>query len=121
MLKGLGNLASIYKQAQEIQGRMSEMQDKLGRLRVQGVAGGGMVTVDANGQQKILDVHVEPSLLQTGDAELLEELLVAASNQALEKAREAAAQEMSKLTGDINIPGLSEAISKMGLGDGAGR
>lgn len=113
MFKGLGNLASLMKQAQEMQGRVSEMQESLGRLRVEGSAGGGMITVEANGQQKILAVRIEQSLLEAGDREMLEDLVVAATNQALEKAKETAAQEMSKLTGEINIPGLDEALSKI--------
>lgn len=115
MLKGLGNFASLLKQAQEMQGRMSEMQEHLGRLKVEGTAGGGMVTVQANGQQKVLAVRIEKSLFDGDDQEMLEDLLVAATNQALEKARQAAAQEMSKITGDIELPGLAEALSKLGL------
>ena len=113
MFKGLGNIASLMKQAQEMQGRMTEIQESLGRLRVEGSAGGGMITVEANGQQKILAVRIEQSLLESDDREMLEDLVVAATNQALEKARETAAQEMSKLTGEINIPGLNEVLSKI--------
>ena len=116
MFKGLGNIASLMKQAQEMQGRMGEMQETLGRLRVEGSAGGGMVTVEASGQQKILNVRVEKSLFESGDQEMLEELVVAATNQALEKAKELAAEEMAKVTGNLNLPGLNEALSKMGLG-----
>lgn len=119
MLKGLGNLASLMKQAQEMQGRMSEMQERLGRMKVEGSAGGGMVVVEANGQQRILGVRVEESLLNSGDKEVLEDLLVAATNQALEKAKEAAAREMSEIAGGLNVPGLDEALSKLGL-DGSG-
>lgn len=124
MLGNLGNLASILKQApemlrqaQEMQARMGEMRENLGKVRVEGSAGGGMVKVQANGQQKILAVSVEDSLLEGSDRELLEDLLVAAVNQALEKSRETAAEEMSKLTGEMNVPGLGEALSKMGLGE----
>ena len=115
MLKGLGNLASIWKQAQQFQGRMGEMQEKLGQLRVEGQAGGGMVTVEASGHQKILNIRVEESLFESGDREMLEDLVVAAVNQALEKAKDTAAEEMSKMTGEMNIPGLDEALSKFGL------
>jgi len=118
MFKGLGNIASLMKQAQEMQGRMDEIQENLGQLRVEGSAGGGMVTVEASGQPRILSVHVEQSLLDGGDQEMLEDLLVAATNQALEKAKETAAQEMAKLTGNMNIPGLGEALEKLGMGGG---
>lgn len=116
MFKGLGNLASMMKQAQEFQGRMGEMQERLKDVRVTGSAGGGMVTVEANGQQKILACRIEPSVFEGGDRELLEDLLVSAVNQAQEKAREQAAEEMSKLAGGLNLPGLGDALSQMGLG-----
>ncbi len=117
MFKGLGNLASLMKQAQEMQGRMGEMKESLADIRVQGSAGGGMVTIEASGQQSILGCRIDETLLEAGDREMLEDLLVGAVNQALEKAKEAAAQEMAKVTGDLNLPGLGDALSKMGLGD----
>ena len=119
MLKGIGNLASMFKQAQQFQGRMSEIQENLGHLRVEGQSGGGMVTVEASGHQKILNIRVEESLLESDDREMLEDLLVAAVNQALDKAKEAAAEEMSKMTGDMNLPGLDEALSQFGLNGGS--
>ena len=116
MLKGLGNLGSLMKQAQEMQGRMKEVQQRLERIRVQGSAGGGMVTVECSGQQKILSCRVDPVLIESGDSEMIEELTVAAVNQALEKAKETAAEEMGRVAGDMNIPGLEDALSKFGLG-----
>lgn len=116
MLKGLGNLASIMNQARELQGRMSEAQEKLAHIRVQGNSGGGMVTVEANGQQKILSCRIEETLLDGGDREMLEDLLISAVNQALDKSREAAATEMSSLAGGLNVPGLNDALSQFGFG-----
>ncbi len=116
MLKGLGNLASIMKQAQQMQGRMSEMQDNLGKIRVEGTAGGGMVTIEATGQQQVVGCKVEQSLIDDGDREMLEDLVVAATNSALKKAKEAAAEEMSSIAGGMNIPGLGDALSQLGLG-----
>ena len=116
MLKGLGNIASLMKQAQQMQGRMSEVQENLEKLRVQGNAGGGMVTVECNGQQRILSCTIEESLLSSKDSEMLEELLVAAVNQALDKAKDTAAAEMSRIAGGLDLPGLGEALSKLGLG-----
>ena len=116
MLKGLGNLASLMKQAQEMQGQMEQLQVNLGRLKVEGSAGGGMVTVQVNGQQKVLSVTLDESLIESNDREMLEELLVAATNQALDKAKQSASEEMSKLAGGIDLPGLGEALSKLGLG-----
>jgi len=115
MFKGLGDIASMMKQAQEMQGRMSEMQDSLGQIRVEGSAGGGMVTVEATGQQKILNVHIEKSVFEAGDQEMLEDLIVAATNQALDKVKEAASAEMQKVTGNIDMSVLNDALSHLGL------
>jgi DNA-binding YbaB/EbfC family protein len=121
MLKGLTNFAAILKEAQQIQGRAEEMQAKLGQVRVEGSAGGEMVTVQANGLQKILGIKIERSLLEGAgaDVEMLEDLLISATNQALEKAAKAAADEMAKMTSQIQLPGLTEMMSKLGLGGGS--
>ncbi len=116
MFKGLGNLASLMKQAQEIQGRMSDVQENLSRIQVQGSSGGGMVTIQANGQQKILSCSIDSSLFEQGDQEMIEDLMVAAVNMALDKAKEAASQELSKVAQDVELPGLGDALSKLGLG-----
>lgn len=123
MFGNLGNLASVLKQApemlkqaQQMQEQMGQMRANLDKLRVEGSAGGGMVKVEASGQQRILAVHVEKSLIESDDQELLEDLLVAATNQALEKAKEAASAEFGKLTGGLNVPGLDDAMTKLGLG-----
>ena len=117
MLKGLGNLASMMKQAQEMQSRMGEAKEKIAEMRVEGIAGGEMVKVEASGDMRILSVTVDPSLLETQDKEMLEELVSAATNQALQKAKDAAAQAMSEIAGGMDIPGLGDALSKLGLGE----
>jgi DNA-binding protein YbaB len=76
-----------------------------------------MVRVEATGQQNLTAFHIDPSLLESPDRELLEELLLSASNQALEKARTAAADELSKITGGFDIPGLSNALGLGGAGN----
>lgn len=119
MFKKFGNMMSMIKQAQEMQARMGEMQDGLAHVRVEGSAGGGMVTIEANGQQKILGVRIEDSLLEDLDKEMLEDLLVGAVNQALDKAREAAAEEMQKLTSGLDVPGLNEALEQLNPNGGA--
>jgi nucleoid-associated protein EbfC len=116
MFKGLSNLAGMLKEIQQLQGRAAEMQDSLGRLEVEGRAGGEMVVVRANGLQQVVAVQIDPSLLDSKDREMVEDLLQAATNQALEKSREAAAQAMSKLTSGMEVPGLAEMMSKLGLG-----
>ena len=118
MFSKFANLASIAKQAAQMQGKMAEVQENLKKLHVTGTAGGGMVTVDANGQQEILACRIEPGVFNSDDREMLEDLIVAATNQALEKAREAAASEMSKLTGGLDLSAMKDTLSKFGLGGG---
>lgn len=114
MLKGLGNIANLMKQAQEMQGRMGEMKENLAKIQVEGTAGGGMVTAKATGQQKLVSIAIDPSV--TDDKEMLEDLVVAAVNSALEKAKAAAAEQMQSVAGGMEIPGLGDALSKLGLG-----
>ncbi|VAX41391.1 Nucleoid-associated protein YaaK [hydrothermal vent metagenome] len=117
MFKGLGNMASMLKQAGEMQSKMKEIQANLAQLHVEGVAGGGMVTVEANGQQKILGFKIEQALIDGGDVEMLEDLLVSATNQALDKAKATAAEQMSSLAGGMNIPGLTDALENLGMAE----
>jgi nucleoid-associated protein EbfC len=118
MFKSLGNIASLLKQAQAMKSKMGELQDKLARVRVEGSAGGGMVTVEVNGQQKVTGIRIDEQLLGTqDDREMLEDLLVAACNQALDKAKEAAAQEMAELTGGIGLPGMEDVLKELQTGD----
>jgi nucleoid-associated protein EbfC len=117
MFKGLSNLTTLLKEVQQMQGRTDEMQQKLGQLRVEGRAGGEMVSVQADGLQRVVGIKIDPSLLQSGDGEMLEDLLMAATNQALDKSRELVAEEFAKLT-QLQLPGLSEMMSKFGLGGG---
>ncbi|MSR57092.1 MAG: YbaB/EbfC family nucleoid-associated protein [Planctomycetaceae bacterium] len=119
MFKGLGQLTSLLKNAKEIQGRMHEMQEALKRVRVSGAAGGGMVTVEMNGQQQVLSCRIDEQLFAAGDREIVEDLVVAACNQALDKVKQSAADEMSKMAGGFDIPELGEALSKLG-NEGAG-
>ncbi len=118
MFKGLGNLANLMKQASEIQSKMGTMQEQLGEIKVEGTAGGGMVTVEATGHQKVTAIRIEQSLLDDNDKEMLEDLVLAATNQALDKAKQAAAEQMKGLTGDMDVPGLGDALEKFGLGGG---
>ena len=114
MLKGFGNIASMMKQASEMQGKLAEAKEQAASLRVEGIAGGEMVKVEATGDLKIVSIKIEPSLIETGDREMIEELVTAATNQALQKAKDAAASAMSDLAGGMDIPGLNEALSKLG-------
>ncbi|MBC8354266.1 MAG: YbaB/EbfC family nucleoid-associated protein [Planctomycetes bacterium] len=110
MFKELGNMASMLRQAQEMGGKMQEVAAQLKSKRVSGSAGGGMIEVEANGQGDILKVKIDSSL--SGDLEMIEDLLPAAMNQVSAKAKELHVEMMQSVTGDMNLPGLDEAISK---------
>jgi DNA-binding YbaB/EbfC family protein len=116
MFKGIGQFASLMKNAHEIQGRMKEMQETLRRLKVEGVSGGGMVKIEMSGQQQVLGCQIEPSLFTSGDRELLEDLIVAATNQALEKLKQTTAEQMERMTGGLDVPAINNALSQLGLG-----
>lgn len=92
------------KQAQEMQGRMEEMQTRLAETEVSGVSGGGMVRVTMTAKGEAKSIKIDPSLINPSDVEMLEDLLVAAINDAKSKAEAHAAEEMSKLTGGLSLP-----------------
>jgi len=91
---------------QKIQQEMARIQEELGSKTVEASAGGGMVNVVANGHQEIVSVRIDPQAVDPNDVEMLQDMVVAAVNEALRQARELAAQEMAKVTGGLNIPGL---------------
>ena len=115
MLKEFAAVASMLKQAQGMSGKLQEVRDRLANLRCEGQAGAGMVTVEVNGQSKVINCRIDPALVQSGDCEMLEDLICSATNQALEKIREAQVKEMQQVTGGFNIPGLTDALSGMGI------
>lgn len=98
------NLGQMLKQAQELQSKMGEMQAKLASLEVEGAAGGGMVVVTLNGKGEMRRLKVEPSLLKPDEAEVMEDLVVAAHNDAKARLDEKLAEEMGKLTGGMSLP-----------------
>jgi DNA-binding YbaB/EbfC family protein len=102
-MKGMGNM---MKQAQKLQAKMAKMQEELADRTVEGTAGGGMVTVVANGRQQVLKIVIEKDVVDPDDVEMLQDLVMAAVNDALSKSQEMVASEMGKLTGGMNIPGL---------------
>jgi len=99
-------LNAMLKQAQELQKKMEQLQDELLEKRVEGSAGGGMVTAVVNGKGDMVDVKIDPETVDPDDVEILEDLIVAAVNQAREKARQLAQEEMSKITGGIMPQGM---------------
>ncbi len=102
-MKGMGNM---MKQAQKLQSKMLKMQEELAGRTVETSAGGGMITVVANGRQQIVSISIDKEVVDPDDVDMLQDLVLAAVNDALNKAQEMVAGEMSKLTGGMNIPGL---------------
>ncbi len=102
-MKGMGNM---MKQAQKIQSKMLKMQEEMADKTVEATAGGGMVAVVASGKQQIMSIKIEKEVVDPEDVEMLQDLILAAVNDALAKASEMVSSEMSKLTGGLNIPGL---------------
>ncbi|HEX9420516.1 MAG TPA: YbaB/EbfC family nucleoid-associated protein [Methylomirabilota bacterium] len=102
-MKGFGN---IMKEAQKLQQQMEALQAEVGKKKVQATAGGGMVTVEANGKQEILSIKIDREVINPEDAQMLEDLVLAACNEALRQSREMVQAEMGKLTAGLKIPGL---------------
>ena len=98
------NFAQMMKQAQELQGRMAEMQAEMERTMIEGRSGGGMVAVTLNGKGDMASVKIDPSLLKPEDTEILEDLLVAAYNDAKAKVEQAMKEKMKGLTGGLPLP-----------------
>lgn len=102
-MKGMGNM---MKQAQKLQSKMLKLQEELAEKTVETTSGGGMVKVVANGRQQIVSIQIEEEVVDPDDVEMLQDLILAAINDALAKSQEMISGEMSKLTGGINIPGM---------------
>jgi len=100
------NMNNLMKQAQKMQKRMLEIQEDLANRTVETTVGGGMVTAVANGQQELVSITISPDVVDPHDVEMLEDLILAAVNEARNKAQELMGDEMSKLTGGIKIPGM---------------
>lgn len=107
MAKGIGGMGNLLKQAQEMQSRMAKIQEELAQKTVEGSAGGGMVRVTVNGQLALTAIKIDPTVINSEEKEMLEDLVMAAINDGMRKARDMASSEMSKITGGLKIPGLS--------------
>jgi len=103
MAKGLGNM---MKQAQQMQQKMERIQAEMEKREVEASSGGGMVSVVANGKQQVLSIKIDPSAVDPQDVDMLQDLIMVAINEALRQSQDMMQQEMSKLTGGMNIPGL---------------
>ncbi|HEX4891314.1 MAG TPA: YbaB/EbfC family nucleoid-associated protein [Alphaproteobacteria bacterium] len=98
------DMGKLLKQAQEMQSRMGEMQAKLEQMEVRGVSGGGMVAITLNGKNMLQKVEIDPGLLRPEEAEILEDLIVAAHNDAKSRLDLKVQEEMSKVTGGLSLP-----------------
>jgi len=104
-MKGFGNLV---KEAQKLQAQLETLKAEVGKRKVEASAGGGMVVVEANGNQELVSIKIDREVISPDDSQMLEDLVLAAANEALRKARELVASEMSKIAGGVGgkIPGL---------------
>jgi DNA-binding YbaB/EbfC family protein len=100
------NMQKMMKQVQKMQARMAEVQEELANKTVEATAGGGVVRVVVSGQQEVKEVHIDPAAVDPEDAEMLEDLVMLAVNEGLRLSQEMAAEEMAKVAGNVNIPGL---------------
>jgi len=102
----MANFGKMMKQAQEMQAKMAKIQEELAQMEFEVSSGGGMVRVKMNGQQEVLGIQIDEEVFKDGDKEMLEDLIVAALNEARQKAAEIAQEQMSQVTGGLNIPGM---------------
>jgi hypothetical protein len=105
-MKGMPNMGQIMKQAQKFQTKMAKLQEELSERTIEASAGGGMVVVVANGGQDVLSVKIDPEVVDPDDVEMLQDLIMAAVNDALNKAKAMMNEEMGQLTKGMNIPGM---------------
>lgn len=102
----MAGMGKLFKQAQQMQQKLGSIQAKLAEMEVEGTAGGEMVKAVVNGKKDLLSVSINPEVIDPEEAGMLEDLVVAAVRQALEKAEQTAQEEMSALTGGMQLPGL---------------
>ena len=105
-MKGMPNMGNLMKQAQQFQAKMAKLQEELGEKTVETSAGGGMVSVVANGRQEIVSIDIEKEVIDPDDPEMLKDLILAAVNDALSKAKKMINEEMGKLTHGLNLPNV---------------
>jgi len=101
---GMTDIMKMLQQAQQVQGRLQEIQEELGKMTVTGSAGGGMVTVEADGRGQVRRVKIEPAVVNRDDIEMLEDLVLVACTDAQKKAAQLAQDQMGKLTGGLDLP-----------------
>ncbi|MGZ3743001.1 MAG: YbaB/EbfC family nucleoid-associated protein [Pseudobdellovibrionaceae bacterium] len=106
-MKGFsGGMAQLMKQANQMQTRMKKVQEELALREYEGTSGGGAVTVKVNGEYKMVSLTINPEVIKSGDVEMVQDLILTATNDAVKIARETSQKEMEKVTGGMNVPGL---------------
>ncbi|MET3576828.1 YbaB/EbfC family nucleoid-associated protein [Bhargavaea ullalensis] len=105
-MRGMGNMQGMMKQMQKMQKKMAEAQEELGEKRLEGAAGGGMVKVVVSGHKEVLEVTVDPTVADPEDVEMLQDLIVIATNDALKQADELTNSTMGQFTKGMNLPGM---------------
>lgn len=103
---GMGNMNKLMKQVQKMQKDMVKLQDELKEKTVEATAGGGVVKAVASGKKQLVSIEISPEVVDPEDIEMLQDLVMAAANEALQKAEEMVTEEMGKVTGGLNIPGM---------------
>jgi len=103
---GIGDMGNLFKQAQEVQAKLAQIQEEMAQKTVEASSGGGMVRVSVNGQFVLSSIKIDPTVVNPQETEMLEDLIRAAVNEGVRRAREMVSEEMGKLTGGLKIPGL---------------
>lgn len=103
---GMGNMQKMMKQVQKMQADMAKMQDELGEKTVEATAGGGAVKIVMNGKQEVKEITIDPDVLDPEEVEMMQDLLMAAFNEALRSSQDMVSKEMNKITGGMKIPGM---------------
>jgi DNA-binding YbaB/EbfC family protein len=103
----MANLGDLMKQAQQLQTKLTRIQEEAGGKTVEASAGGNMVVAVVSGRLEVVSLRIDPTVLAAGDAEMLQDLVIAAVNEGIRKAQKMMADEMGKLTGGLKIPGLT--------------
>ncbi len=106
MAKGFGDMGNLMKQAQEVQTKLARIQEEMAKKTVDASSGGGMVQVSVNGQFVLSSIKIDPTVVNPQEIEMLQDLIQAAVNEGVRRAREMVSEEMGKLTGGMKIPGL---------------
>lgn len=103
----MANFGDLMKQAQQLQTKLARIQEEAGNKTVEASAGGNMVTVVVNGRLELTSLRIDPSVVEGGDIEMLQDLVIAAVNEGIRKAQKMMAEEMGKVAGGLKIPGLT--------------